>query len=238
MKGLWRFLLTVNNREAKWVFSILVLTTLSAHAAPKELTFKGPDGASHAALYVRPKTHQPVFILHHGLASSKAEWTPLLTELENKGWGALAYDARPPGTPWKILVNDMGAALRYLEQEQKIERRFIFLGGASLGANVALKYHVLTSNGAGIVLLSPGLDYQGLTTHDLITQITSPVLLVASHTDRYAYQSCEALHRLVPSVAFWSDVKPGHGVQMFDPALLKRLIAWAADHAPNARAKR
>lgn len=205
-----------------------------AQAVPETVSFACPDGSSRAALYVQPKPNQPVFILLHGLASTKGEWTPFLTALENKGWGALAYDMRAPGTPWPQLVDDVGAALRYLDKEKKIERRQIFLGGASLGANVCLKYHVLTSNGAAVMLLSPGLDYQGLTTGDLIVQITAPVLLVASPADTYAYQSCDTLQRTKPSVEFWSDVKPGHGVQMFDEKLLPRLLKWAAAYAPNA----
>ena len=196
--------------------------------------FTCPDGSSRAALFVQPKPNVPVFILLHGLASSKGEWTPFLTALEKRGWGGLAYDARPPGTPWKQLVDDVGSALRYLEKNKNIERRQIFLGGASLGANLCLKYHVLTSNGAAVMLLSPGLDYQGLTTEDLVKQITSPVLLVASPADTYAYQSCGTLQALVPSITFWSDVKPGHGVQMFDEKLLQHLLDWAAAYAPNA----
>ncbi len=206
----------------------------TAYAAPQAVSFPCPDGSSRAALFVQPKPNAPVFILLHGLASSKGEWTPFLTVLEKRGWGGLAYDMRQPGTPWPQLVNDVGAALRYLEKEKSVERRQIFLGGASLGANVCLKYHVLTSNGAGVMLLSPGLNYQGLTTDDLISQVTAPVLLVASPADSYAYQSCEALQHAVPSVAFWSDVKPGHGVQMFDDKLLQRLLDWAAPYAPNA----
>jgi acetyl esterase/lipase len=206
----------------------------SASAAPQIVSFRCPDGSSREALLVLPKPGAPIFILHHGLSSTKNEWAPMIDALEKRGWGALAYDARPAGTPWTQLVDDVGAALRYLEKEQHIERRQIFLGGASVGANVMLKYHVLTSNGAAVILLSPGLDYQGLTTDDLIKQITAPVLLVASRADAYSYQSCETLQRLVPSVPFWSDVKAGHGVQMFDAALLKRLLDWAAPYAPNA----
>jgi acetyl esterase/lipase len=212
----------------------LTLCFSSARAASQAVSFTCPDGSVRNALFVAPKPNAPVFILLHGLASSKAEWTPFLDALEKKGWGALAYDMRAPGTPWPQLVNDVGAALRYLEKEQNVERRQIFLGGASLGANVVLKYHVLTSNGAAVMLLSPGLDYQGLTTDDLIKDVTAPVLLVASPADTYAYQSCGRLQQLRPSISFWSDVKPGHGVQMFDDKLLRRLIDWSAAYAPNA----
>src|SRR5581483_10350443 len=145
-----------------------VFSSSALFAAPQSVSFPCPDGSARAALFVQPKPNAPVFILLHGLASTKNEWTPFLDALEKKGWGALAYDMRAPGTPWPQLVDDVGAALRYLEKEKSVERRQIFLGGASLGANVVLKYHVLTSNGAAVILLSPGLNYQELTTDDLI----------------------------------------------------------------------
>jgi hypothetical protein len=38
-----------------------------------------------------------------------------------------------------------------------------------------------------------------------------------------------ALKKKRPATPVWSDVKPGHGVQMFDEKLLARLITWLSN---------
>ncbi len=100
---------------------------------------------------------------------------------------------------------------------------------------MCLKYHVLTSNGAVVMLLSPGLDYQGLD-DERSSSRRSPRRCCSSRVPPILtrIKVALALQHSVPSMAFWSDVKPGHGVQMFDDKLLQRLIDWSAAYAPNA----
>jgi hypothetical protein len=90
-----------------------------------------------------------------------------------------------------------------------------------------MNYVSLTRSVAGVVLLSPGLNYGGLSTDKAVTHLNkTAALLVASPADPYAYQSCQRLVQLNPTLVFWSDVKAGHGVQMFDEKLLGRIFNW------------
>ncbi len=195
-------------------------------AAPKQVSFKTPDGTSLVAIYSAPSAGKGTIVLLHGLASGKGEWTPLIDVLAKNGFGALAYDMRAPGTPWQKLVDDVGAAVRYLEEKQHLKRQDIFVGGASLGANVSLRYATLTGVGKAVLLLSPGINYQGLTTEDAVVRATQPVLIVASESDTYAYTSSVRLASLSPKVVYWTSRKAGHGVQMFDDDLLARITQW------------
>lgn len=208
--------------------SIVFLLATPLAAAPQKVSFKTADGVVLSALFVKPAAEKPTVIMLHGFSSAKEEWQPLIDQLTTSGLGSLAYDSRPAGAPWKQLVDDVGAAIRYLETTQSIDRKKkIALAGASLGANVCLKYAALTDTGKCVLLLSPGLNYQGLTTLDAIARVKHiPILIVANPSDTYAYQSAMELTPQMVNGKFWSSNKPGHGVQMFDQDLLKRLSAW------------
>jgi len=214
-------------RPAALALLLCSLSTRSFAAPTEKVSFRTADGVTLNALFAKPGAGKPVVIMLHGLASTKEEWLPLIGALTKKDLGVLAYDSRPPGTPWEKLVDDVGAAVRYLEEKQGVDRKSVLLAGASLGANVCVKYNALTNVGRGVLLLSPGLNYQGLTTGDSVQKIKkTPLLFVASPADYYAYQSCLSLIRLASNGNFWSSNKPGHGVQMFDADLLNKLTLW------------
>lgn len=203
----------------------MVFFISSIFAAPQKIQIKTPDGTLLSALFSPPVGEKPLVLMLHGLDSSKEEWQSLMSELEKEKWGYLTYDARRSGTPWQKWVDDEGAVLRYVENAG-IPRSRVFLAGASVGANVSLKYSALTGVGKGLILLSPGLNYQGLSTTGSISKVSAPVLIVASPADQYAASSSLELKKISKQVLLWLDVKPGHGVQMFDAGLLARIIDW------------
>ena len=178
----------------------------------------------------------------------------MVEKLVEKGWGVLAYDARGhgessktvgkdkrpngfmrfgptgPGSPWEKMIDDVGSAVKFLKEKKGVEKRSLFLIGASMGANVSLNYASLTRFLKGAVLLSPGLKYVGIRT-DIAIQRKNlcPVLIIASSNDTYALKSSEKLKQLNSKVQLWTDGKAGHGVQMFDDKLIRRLIKWFED---------
>ncbi|MCB4756578.1 MAG: alpha/beta fold hydrolase [Elusimicrobia bacterium] len=218
---------------------------------PAKAEFKTKDGQVLKAYFQAPKGNKLTLVMLHGLTASKEEWLPLAEAAVKVGYGVFAYDARghgesslskdahgtpngfqyfgPPGrgSPWERMIDDLGGAIWFLENQKKINRASVILAGASLGANVALNYASLTRSLKAVILLSPGLDYQKITTEGAIQQVGEiPVLIVASPGDKYAYASSVRLKSLSPRATFWSNVKPGHGVQMFDEDLLARIIQW------------
>jgi alpha-beta hydrolase superfamily lysophospholipase len=232
-------------------FLLLSFCSTVFAAEPQTVKFKAADGTDLVGVYIAPTKDKPVVVLLHGLASWKGEWAPLTAALTKQGWGSLSYDLRGhgdssthkgvdgpdgykffgapgPGSQWQKMVDDIGAAFKYLETDQKIARKNLLLGGASLGANAALIYTALTGHPAKVFLLSPGLDYQKLETLPIVQKTKAKVLIVTSPADGYAFMSSQKLSQANSAVTLWSDVKPGHGVQMFDEALLNRLCSWLA----------
>jgi len=217
----------------------------------EKVRFSTPDGHVLVGLYTPPRNNKSIVILLHGLRSSKGEWHSLTGALVTDGYGVLAYDLRGhgessktkdkdgrptglygfgqpgPGSDWQKMIDDLGRAILFLEKKKGIDRNKIYLMGASLGANVCLNYAGLTRSVQGLILLSPGENYMGIESEADIQSVQSlPVLIVTSPADHYAYESSLKLKKRNPKIHLWTDVKAGHGVQMFDEKLLGRIISW------------
>ncbi len=137
---------------------------------------------------------------------------------------------------WGKMIDDVGASSAFLQKKYKVDPKNVAVGGASIGANVAFRYAVKNGQVPFAILLSPGMDYQGISTGDVMPDYHGRSLFVAvSPGDGYAYQSVQALQRLVSKDAFMfvSQEPPaaGHGVQMFrrdasgKPSALEQKIA-------------
>ncbi len=236
-------------RRVLFLTALLLSTSLfAAPYKPEKVSFKSKGGVSLKAFFNPPSPGNPTVVLLHGLASSKEEWLPFAEYISKRGWGVLAYDARGhgassktkdnndnpngfqyfgkpgPGTEWERMVDDVGAALAYLRVDRELDNSPIVLCGASLGANVAINFSALSRSIKSTVLLSPGINFAGFVLEAPLKQVNpAHVLLIASSADRYSYESCS---RVGQSFPFWSDVKAGHGVQMLDEALMKRIFEW------------
>lgn len=182
------------------------------------------EGIVLKTVFKKPAAGKRTLVMLHGWKAVKEEWGPLITVLEKDGWGYLAYDARPNG-PGMKFIDDVGMVLKYLES-QGIKRDTVSLAGASLGANVILGYAALTGFKGSLVALSPGLDYGGLKMEPMVPRVKAQTLMAVSKTDEYAAASAKELAKLNSNVTLWDDAKTGHGVQMFNPEFLKRLMAW------------
>ena len=136
------------------------------------------------------------------------------------------------------MVDDLGSAVSMLIKKFNVNPRNIAVGGASIGANIALRYAVRENQVPFAVLLSPGIDYQGIVISDVMPDYHGRSLFIAvCPGDGYAYQSVLALGKMASKDAsvFISEEPPaaGHGVQMFrrDPSgkpspLELKIIQW------------
>ncbi len=230
--------------------TVVLMTAAVTHAAPVEklrkVSFLTRDGKTLAASYRKAAPGKPVIVLLHGLSSTKEEWLPFTDALGKAGWGSLAYDARGhgasdrekkgvaslgspgPGSQWERMVDDLGGALRFLES-QGVARSSVCVVGASVGANVSARYAAVSSPLKAVVLLSPGLNFMEFKPEADIVQIKSPTLIAASVDDKYSFQSALRLQNLAPADTLWTDVPPGHGVQMITPEFAARLIQWLGE---------
>lgn len=248
--------------------TFFLLTTdrllLSTVFAVEKVTFKTFDDVQISAEFYKPASPQMwTIVLHHGVAAVKHEWDSFAQLLSSKGYGVLVYDARGHGqsmkkssgetvdfqyffgqglqSEWGRMIDDLGTAVKYLGEKQHIDPRKIAVGGASIGANVALRYAADHKEVPFVILLSPGVSYQGITTNDVIGKLVNrPMVMAGNQTDEYAYQSIMKLQSLVmdkrkdaPLTVFIEPPNSGHGVQMFrrsdpkKPSVLEdKLLRW------------
>ena len=254
--------LPLRERGSASVLTFLLTFFFTARGLLAEpLTFQTSDGIEIVGEWTKPKApYKFTVILLHGLGSSKEEWTGFSQALSSKGFGVLAYDARGHGqskkkaggaaadyqhfygrglnSEWGKMVEDLGLAAETLIKKHKINPAMVAVGGASIGANIALRYAVKKKEVPFAILLSPGIDYQGVTTNDVISNYGNrPLLLAASPGDGYAFQSVLALKKMAPGGSnvsiFQEDPRAGHGGQTFKrakhekpSALEEKIIQW------------
>jgi len=217
----------------------------------KKLTWTTDDGVQLVGLY-RPasRSDASTWILLHGLGSNKEEWETFGKILAHQGNGVFFYDARGhhesnhlitgetityqswqsagPESPWNAMPSDLASAVTLLQKKYGLPDTKIAVGGASLGANVALVYASEHANVPAVILLSPGMEYAGIQTAAAIKMYRGrPVFMAASPNDLYAYSSVRQLANLGsgPSCRV-VDGKSGHGVNMLDEEFTKTLLDW------------
>ena len=229
----------------------------AAHANPAKprqttVKIKTSDGWQLAATMVaapKPDAEKTAVVLLHGLAAGKSEWTGLQAALAVKGVSSLAVDLRGhggstrkgrakiefqqfadhgPDGEWMNLWKDGQAGFEFL-QSKGYKR--IGLAGASVGANAAAVAASKIPEAHFLLLLSAGMDYQGIQPADAL-QAYGPrhLLLAASQADGYAFNSAAFFRNIRYTArlpADWAQTARGHGVQMFeDPQMTDRVVSW------------
>ena len=133
------------------------------------------------------------------------------------------------------MVMDVKAAKQILVTQKNVNPNSIAIVGASIGANVALNYAALDPLVKAVVLLSPGLDYKGVTTSNAIKQYKGLTYIATAGKDPIADNdpqtlcnevNCDTNHRL----QVYQDSN-SHGTDMFSdsslqPPLDKLIISW------------
>jgi pimeloyl-ACP methyl ester carboxylesterase len=97
--------------------------------------------------------------------------------------------------------------------------------GASIGANTAFNYAASDKDVATVILLSPGLDFHGISTAN--TKFSKPFLIVASTDDQYSAQSGQQIanNNAFAKLVLFEDA--GHGTNMFvKPELSTMILQW------------
>lgn len=133
------------------------------------ITLKTQDGWTIIGdLYVPLKVSKGAIVLVHQRGGSAQDWQSLARALQQAGFTALAIDQRGAGrstqgpgasgneAPW-LTTEDIAAAIASFSPQP------LGLIGASYGANNALIYAAAHPDQIrGVVLLSPGANYNGL----------------------------------------------------------------------------
>ncbi len=209
----------------------------AAPAQPETVAITAADGLKIVGTFY-PGSGSPPWpgvLLLHILGSNRGAWAGFAGQLAQKGYAALAIDMRGQGDTggqmdWKQAPDDIQRAWAYISARPDVDPARTAIVGASIGANLALITGVAEPDIRTVVLLSPGLDYQGVSTQDAMPPYGErPVLIVASQEDTYAANSSARLRDLArgkSQLELYDGA--GHGTAMLSakPELAGLILDW------------
>ena len=210
------------------------------HGVREEI--EASDGLNLVGSYYAPIEMSPPWpgvILLHMLGGDRSSWDDFARQLTSAGYAVFALDMRGHGdtggvVDWNLAGNDIQQVWNNLSTRKDIDPDRMALVGASIGANMAL---VAGANEAGVrtvVLLSPGLDYAGVTTEAAMVAFGDrPVLIVASQEDTYAANSSRNLEEIaIGEARLVMYQNAGHGTHMLagETGLGKLIVEWLDTH--------
>lgn len=170
----------------------------------ERVVFTSEDGVLLVGSYYKPKigtnNSTPSVILLHMLGVDRSTWDKFAQELSKNGYAVLSVDLRGHGESikqgnhtisyqsfmpknFKNMTLDVKAAKKYLIDQRNANPNQISIIGASIGANLALNYAALDSSINSVILLSPGLNYRGISTLDTIMKYKGPIYIATAEDD-------------------------------------------------------
>jgi pimeloyl-ACP methyl ester carboxylesterase len=227
----------------------------AGESAGQKVSFLTDDGVLIVGTYYSPPSHQTnpnAVILLHMLGRNRNDWNAFASTLSNRnnGFAVLSIDLRGHGesinldgktisfqsftpTDFNRMVLDVKAAKHFLVTQKSILPNNIAIVGASIGANIGLKFAASDPSIKAVVLLSPGLDYRGVTTSDSIRQYTNPIYIATAGRDPIAGKDPQTLCNMINCgnhLMIYQDSN-SHGTDMFsdsslNPSLGKLIISW------------
>jgi pimeloyl-ACP methyl ester carboxylesterase len=231
------------------------------------VNFLTDDGVSIIGSYYSPlnvvsnssssSTTTPTVILLHMLGKDRSTWNAFASTLSQKeGYGVLSIDLRGHGesvkqnngnalsfqsfTPddYNKMVLDVKAAKQFLITNKNANPNNVSIVGASIGANVAINYAAMDPTIKSVVLLSPGINYRGVSTEEAITKYknNNSVYIAATEGDSEAADSSKILCEKINcdgNLKIYSGGSSSHGTNMFsdqslNPPLQDLIISWLA----------
>jgi len=198
--------------------------------------------------FIRPE-QLPVgyLLLLHMMPADRSSWQPFSARAAEQGFASLAIDLRGHGesrlrgtdtldyqtfsdVQHQQSIHDITAALDFLQHQAGVTAPIILIG-ASIGANLALQALADHPELPGAVLLSPGLNYKGIGTPDLLGRITNSqqLFLVASNDDPRSFEAIRTLNHLRDEHTISRQISDaGHGTTMLErqPELIDDILEW------------
>jgi dienelactone hydrolase len=216
------------------------------------------------------QTPAPVVLLIHSVGRERSTWDAFARLLQQNGMAALAIDLRGhgestrkltadgpvtldvrnfTGRDYQDMLLDLEAAVDWLQAQPETDRKRIALVGESLGANIALRYATINEDLAALVAFSPGINYHGVRTDDVVSRLGHiPVRIFVSQNDPFAFESCKRLVEIqkeagvavaTNEVTFCTGNLHGSDMLLGVRNLPQIVLAWLQEvftpaHAPSA----
>lgn len=163
------------------VAAIILATHFATQEAmdivPATITLKTLDGIDIVGTFFDVPESKGAVLFLHMMPATKESWSELAPLFAKKGYLALAIDLRGHGESeggpdgykkfsdedHQKSILDVDAAVKYL-LAKGVAMDQVVLIGASIGANLALKYIADHSDFKTAIMLSAGLNYRGIMT--------------------------------------------------------------------------
>ena len=228
---------------------ILLATFGGEHRLPSSQG--GPLSYHYAAApprgdLVREGLH-PLAILLPMHQHKKASMAPLARALQLGGFAVLSPDYRHFKGPYDRSWKDVELLRQRLIKMPGVDPTRVFLVGASVGSSVAIDLARRRPQGiAGLVLMSPGLNYRGLKVLPMLAELPKvPVLMTADVQERMAVRTLRTvlktrltrLNRLVRAGI-------GHGSEQLtrSPTMANQIVimmrTWAEKNCDRTKPKK
>ncbi len=205
---------------------MILMLVAGAALAAQDVSLTTSDGVKlHARTESADGSSRGV-VLVHMLDRNAGDWDMFAGKLARSGLNTIAVDLRGHGssamagqelspTDFQNMLHDVNAAAAWLRDHGVSE---ISCVGASIGANLCLQAGAANADVVNVVLLSPGLNYKGITTPPALKEYGNrPLLIVASEEDTTSsHASGLLLERAQGQVHFEALQGAGHGTRMLN----------------------
>jgi pimeloyl-ACP methyl ester carboxylesterase len=218
----------------------LLALTLGLAQAETRIKLQAADGSAvHAVTTIQSGSKRGV-LMAHMLGRDSNDWIFLAKKLHQTKFSTLAIDLRGHGQSggagttlnpedYPAMIGDLEAGAAYLRKRGVTD---ISCVGASIGANLCAQLGARDPNIVNLVLLSPGLNYKGITSGDAIKGYGKrPVLIVAAEDDRFSPRAAAALEGVAQGQVHYELLaEGGHGTKMLTraPSLENTVMSWLA----------
>lgn len=188
----------------------------------------------------------PAAVFIHMMPATRENWRVFAKKLNEIGFHCLAIDLRGHGESQggpngfqnfsdenhQESIYDVKSAVDYLVKKGVLPED-ISLVGASIGANLALRFQSQHPEIKSSVLLSPGLDYRGIAAEKAVKNLNrdqSIFIAAGGENDAYSTETANKLYALARSQNKRLKIfkNAGHGTTILkeEPSFSDELVLW------------
>ena len=214
---------------------------------PKKINLKTSDNKKITGNFFKSeKSDAPAVILLHMLPAAKESWNDFAEKLNNAGFQCLAIDLRGHGESEGGPIGfydfsdeehqksfyDVEVAVNFFT-ERRVPLKKISFAGASIGANLSLRFQSENPEIKASILLSLGLNYRGIEIEQAVKKLEEDQAIFISaggDNDEYSTETVQKIFQLAASKN--KEIKvfknAGHGTAIFkeEPALMDDIVGW------------
>ncbi|MBU0531080.1 MAG: alpha/beta hydrolase [Candidatus Uhrbacteria bacterium] len=212
----------------------------------EKISYDTEDGVEIFGDYFAVEEPKAFALLLHMMPATKESWQAFAAELQNRGIASLAIDERGHGESTmdgallyanftdedqQNKIIDVRDGLKWLANNHGATDANTVVVGGSIGANLTIQILSERHDLKLGVALSPGLDYRGIKTDELIKNIADDqmLLLIASDDDKGSFDSIQTLAGLKPDQCeLVKESGIGHATAMLEKKLelVKDIADW------------